>query len=57
MAVVAPGQQLILHFVPLVDACDTEWRLKNDFTCQYMGVPLVDACDTEWRRFSVNAIQ
>ena len=36
--------------VPLVDACDTEWRWY-DFDVNNTGtlVPLVDACDTEWR--------
>ena len=36
--------------VPLVDACDTEWRKKAEKVGKRAdAVPLVDACDTEWR--------
>ena len=36
--------------VPLVDACDTEWRSAVARGAQQSArVPLVDACDTEWR--------
>ena len=39
--------------VPLVDACDTEWRARsNNAAAPPSLVPLVDACDTEWRACS-----
>ena len=39
-----------IYSVPLVDACDTEWRNTAVNVIQhFLEVPLVDACDTEWR--------
>ena len=41
--------QLAPQIVPLVDACDTEWRACFGSYRLSCKVPLVDACDTEWR--------
>ena len=42
-------QTFFHHVVPLVDACDTEWRALRSGSSAALVVPLVDACDTEWR--------
>ena len=44
-------------YVPLVDACDTEWRCQPPLHYRGKYVPLVDACDTEWRIMLMSNLQ